>query len=694
MSVVIGDIAPDMALMDFTNGQPKSFKESDYPNTVILLSFIEIKSASDVYFQKLLEDRVTDPGIRKFAVFYSGNDGGENFPPVPPPAPSAFNPSIMQSWIQAKQSYYNLNPTGNSQWLYLDSPFANSDLATYLLDFNQRTPALFVLNTGHKVVDAFCSASTDNGNAKTPTGTNWSSNDLINLDWATIPNPANPGAPWPPADPNMPLVDKITSYAVQRIQDLLNANPVVQVGNANGTWVTDSSVLTFAFRGKVSPNYYSKKARGACDPNNYLLDANPGLFQSVAPAQVLNVSQYLSNAVGEARSAMLQSNITATLTGQKPTLSLTAQLVDLNGVPFQLEPAGPQYEVLSSGPVAYLRDNLEVDFGYPHNGALACSPDIVLKQVAVANPQADLGDTNQNVYALSDNAEYGQRNYVYVRAYNRGATAVPAGTVTGTAYWADGSTILLPNSWNLIGSSIFNTAIDLARGRLVVAPVINFDNVPVPGHYCFLATLVSGSETPDQYRNTLASQITSVSDYYQVIRSEYRTTWRNFNVVDLIQPPPPPPAPPPPSPGPKFRPLWFFFPGLPGKKPGRFQLQIIARLTHVVPKPGQKPLPTGMAVHVDLPDEMLRAMPGWEKQEPQHEKLAGYARFPMKLNEAKLFPAATLTAKHKPRIWIHVPIPETPYLRNSSLVVRHLWEGKEIGRMTWIFRPIKPVPKR
>jgi len=149
-----------------------------------------------------------------------------------------------------------------------------------------------------------------------------------------------------------------------------------------------------------------------------------------------------------------------------------------------------------------------------------------------------------------------------------------------------------------------------------------------------------------------------------------------------------------PSPGPKFRPLWFFFPGLPGKKPGRFQLQIIARLTHVVPKPGQKPLPTGMAVHVDLPDEMLRAMPGWEKQEPQHEKLAGYARFPMKLNEAKLFPAATLTAKHKPRIWIHVPIPETPCLRNSSLVVRHLWEGKEIGRMTWIFRPIKPVPKR
>jgi hypothetical protein len=101
-----------------------------------------------------------------------------------------------------------------------------------------------------------------------------------------------------------------------------------------------------------------------------------------------------------------------------------------------------------------------------------------------------------------------------------------------------------------------------------------------------------------------------------------------------------------------------------------------------------------MAVHVDLPDEMLRAMPGWEKQEPRHEKLAGHARFQMKLNEAKLFPAATLTAKSKPRIWIHVPIPETPYLRNSSVVVRHLWEGREIGRMTWIFRPIRPAPKR
>ncbi len=693
MSVVVGSAAPDMALKNSADGQPLSFKELDYPNKVILLSFIEIKSASDVYFQNLLELRITDPGIQKIAVFYSGNDQGETFPSSGPLA-TPYDLSSMQAWIQAKANYYTINQNANSIWLYLDSAFIGSGPAAYLADFAQRTPALFVLNTGHEVVDAFCSASTDNGNTKPPIGSNWSSNDLINLDWATIANPASPGAPWP-ADPNMPLVDKIASYAAQRIQDLLNTNPVVQVGNVNGTWVTDSSILTFSFRGKVAPNYYAKKARGAMNPGNYLLDATPGLFQSIGPAQLLNVSQYLNNAVGEVRTAALQGNITATLTGQKPTLSLdAAQLVDLNGIAFQLEPAGPQYEVLANGPIGYLRDNLEVDFGYPHNGALASSPDIVLKQAAVANPQADLGDTNQNVYALSDNAEYGQRNYVYVRAYNRGAAPVPAGTVTGTAYWADGSTILLPNSWNPIGSSVFNTVIDPARGRLVVAPAINFDNVPVPGHYCFIATLVSGSETPDQYRNTLASQITSVSDYYNVIRTEYRTTWRNFNVVDLVQPPPPPPAPPPPSPGPRSRPLWFFFPGLPGKKDSRFQLQVIARLTYGGPMPAPKHWLAEMAVHIDLPDEMLRVMPGWEKQEPKHEKLAGYARFPMKPNESKLFPAATLTAKHKPRIWIHVPVPEKPYMRNSSLVVRHLWEGREIGRMTWIFRPMKPVPKR
>ena len=79
---------------------------------------------------------------------------------------------------------------------------------------------------------------------------------------------------------------------------------------------------------------------------------------------------------------------------------------------------------LDLAPDLYLRDYVG-DAGNPTNGIVSQSPDIIVKQAAVANPQATYGagGGTENNDALSDDVDTGHDNFVYVRLLDRGGAA-------------------------------------------------------------------------------------------------------------------------------------------------------------------------------------------------------------------------------------------------------------------------------
>ena len=104
-------------------------------------------------------------------------------------------------------------------------------------------------------------------------------------------------------------------------------------------------------------------------------------------------------------------------------------------------------------PSLYIRHNL-ADDGTSHTGPLSESPDIIVKNDMVANPQAtystpaSIGSDTESDPAVLD----GQPNYIYLRVWNRGTDAA---NVTATAYWSPPATLVTPGMWNLIGTAQF-----------------------------------------------------------------------------------------------------------------------------------------------------------------------------------------------------------------------------------------------
>jgi hypothetical protein len=179
----------------------------------------------------------------------------------------------------------------------------------------------------------------------------------------------------------------------------------------------------------------------------------------------------------------------------------------------------------------YLRDFVGDD-GDPHSGPISLSPDIIVKQTQVANPQVEYGEANaanRDRIDLSDDVEAGQDNYVYVRLRNRGPR--PAADVTVTVYWSEVATLITPNMWNKIGSQTLASV--PAGNYLTVTPAITWQaaNIPQPDHYCFIG--VVGTRTdPEPDLAPLANW----DAFLAFIRGENNVTWRNFKVVNLALP--------------------------------------------------------------------------------------------------------------------------------------------------------------
>jgi len=318
-------------------------------------------------------------------------------------------------------------------------------------------------------------------------------------------------------------------------------------------------------------------------------------------------------------------------------------------------------------PSLYLRHNL-ADDGTSETGPLANSPDIIVKNNPVANPQATYATTvSINSDSESDPAvKDGQDNYVYLRVWNRGTDAPQ---VTATVYWSPPATLVTPSMWNLIGNSAFA---DVPGGNVVQvsAPGITWSaaNIPSPGHYCFVATAGNNAD-PAPAPNSFAT----FNDYVNYIYSHNNITWRNFNVVAMGQ----------------HRGTGGMegFISLPFLISGAWdhthefvfesfaQLPERSRLALLAPYwlgSGLKPAHTDLEEHEDADTD-----PGDRRR----------ARLKLNTHGSDRIGHIELHAKTASRSHLLVHIPEKDRKRAHEVGIRQIYKGREVGRITWRLVP-------
>lgn len=318
-------------------------------------------------------------------------------------------------------------------------------------------------------------------------------------------------------------------------------------------------------------------------------------------------------------------------------------------------------------PGLYMRHNL-ADDGTFQTGPLASSPDIIVKNNSVANPQATYSTpASIDSDAQSDPNVIGAHdNHVYLRVWNRGLDAT---NVTATVYWSPPSTLVTPNLWNFIGSAAF---VDVPPGNLVKvsSPGITWPAaaIPGPGHYCFVAT-VGNAADPAPHPGTF----NTLNDFVNYIYAHNNITWRNFNVVAMGEHQ---------SGGPfhGFIPLPFLVTGA-WDKSHNFAFETVGELPQAGRMALQVPQWLGRGLqppHADLeqhedphtdPDDRVRVR---VPLRPQGRHLLG---------QVELRPAVK-AASH-----MLVQIPQEHRDRPYEVAIRQLYAGREVGRITWRLVP-------
>jgi hypothetical protein len=327
-------------------------------------------------------------------------------------------------------------------------------------------------------------------------------------------------------------------------------------------------------------------------------------------------------------------------------------------------PLGPLPEQV---PLLYTRHNL-ADDGTSHTGSLSDSPDIILKNDPVANPQVIFStlasiasDTESDPDVIT-----GQANYVYLRVWNRG---LDAANVFATVYWSPPATLVTPNMWNLIGSAYYP---DVPPGSLVKVsnPGIPWpgDQIPRPGHYCFVTT-VGSSYAPAPNSGSFAS----FDDFVNFVYTHNNITWRNFNVVLGLQQ------------------KWGRF--------GAFRFLVTGAwdAPHEFVLEAQADLPDGSHLALQVPQWIghglrpsLHNLEEFEDEETDPH-LRRRLRIPVPHNGRCTLgsiglPNGTAAPSH-----LLIDIPNDRRQKPHRVVIRQLYENREVGRITWL---LMPMPER
>jgi hypothetical protein len=186
---------------------------------------------------------------------------------------------------------------------------------------------------------------------------------------------------------------------------------------------------------------------------------------------------------------------------------------------------------LNLAPDLYLRDYVG-DTGSPTTGTVARSPDIIVRQAPVADPQGayGAGSGTEDNPGLSQDVAAGQINFVYVRVLNRGGS--PATGVSVDLYWTTPAKRVKPNSWTKIGTAALPSV--PAGNVLTVSGGVEWRDPPGPGDYCLIAVAGNTEDPMPNISPTTPTQFfKTVGKYTTFIKNNNNVASRNFDVVGI-----------------------------------------------------------------------------------------------------------------------------------------------------------------
>lgn len=427
-----------------------------------------------------------------------------------------------------------------------------------------------------------------------------------------------------------------------------------------------SRVDCFAWGEHVTSCGYGDLDNGGGDPNKKYTAVFQGTSSAspiIVGAAALVQSRHKAVSGSSLSPAQLRSLLSNPATGTAQGVVIAGHI----GVMPNLAAIVPN---LGLTPDVYVRDEVGDTGAIPWPGAISSSPDVIVQPGPVAG-QATFGEGSgtENSNSLGSKVEFGQDNFVYVRVRNRGGS--PASNVTATVYWSPPATLVTPNLWNLVGSTVIANV--PVGDVLTVAPAIQWPSAQVPptGHYCFVAVLDHPSDPAPPTPTTM-----SWNDYLDLVRANNNITWRNFNVVNEI----------PPSGTPSGFP--FMISG-PWGRPEPFEFEIERRL------------PRDAVLAIEGPFQLIAALgkgrPG--KVEVLKERRARLLL--PSLPRIRLGGIALGEAvKHACQFVIRPG--REPVAWGHGVAIRQLHRGQEVGRVAWRFapaerlafeKPVKPRPK-
>ena len=319
--------------------------------------------------------------------------------------------------------------------------------------------------------------------------------------------------------------------------------------------------------------------------------------------------------------------------------------------------------VFNDAPDVYIRDYVG-DVGEPHTGSISASPDIILRPNIVANPQNSFGagSGTENNPSLGFKAEEGQDNFIYARVLNQGGS--DATNVQVRIFWSPVSTLITPDLWTLVGTTVIpNVPIG---EQLTVSDAIVWDksDIPGPGHYCFVGLIGNDSDPAPEPADFL-----DWDNFRRYVRENNNVTWRNFNVENNE------PDVDDPSVPKGFKALKFLAPGAPDKG-RRMGLKVSAKLPRDAKALLEIPL-----VLFDLLCE------SFQFNSVKIDKKRNTVLIPINPHGDSYLGDVLFPAKSRMGLRLLVKIPKESRHNAYLISAKQFWEKEELGRVTWKIQP-------
>jgi serine protease len=261
---------------------------------------------------------------------------------------------------------------------------------------------------------------------------------------------------------------------------------------------------------------------------------------------------------------------------------------------------------------------------------------------------------------LCDPVVVGQDYSIYIRLLNRGGSATSANT---TVYWSPPSTLVTPDLWTKIGDT--KTA-SVPTGRtLGVSDRLVWPSSSIPGtaDYGFVAITVASDDPAPLLPKTFP-------DFAKFVQNSNNAGWRNFTVISTPSDQPQIIAHDEPQ-------VLHHFPFI---IPGAFDTDRIFKIITI----GN--LPRGSTVFLKLPISLSRLL-GIRLREGQIQK--DFVLIPIHAFGLMDIGEGLLPAKSRAKCELQVKVPVSTYKQVGKVdfAIAQVWEGKEVGRLTYRFGP-------